>query len=331
MQFSNHKANFCLPLISLMTWFGSPSCFGANLTITFDQEHGSYSYSGQPSAAAGDQIVLSVINTDTTCFDFNGGPTVPKNAAAADTSQFEIKVFHVASTTAYEMHAKKKPGLTDTDCGGSWHQIPERDWSAPVTTLGWSIAFAGGFTVDGLTDRAYTLVNTTQNGTAGYVVNRAKNAEDATRQSLALMIHLYNSKWEQTSSWSWVPVSFGISTGSSTTYLIGTGCRFSDKFYLTTGATLGKRKDLPSNLSVGGFTTNQNALGTLADRSTVSWFVGFSYGFLGSDVQSKITSMFGSGDAPKPASDTSGAGSPGATPSPAPTPQPAPAAKPSTQ
>jgi hypothetical protein len=268
------------------------------LVITYDQQSGAQTMSGIAEASPGESVILRVINTNTTCFDYNGAPKPAVAAAAADTSQFEIPLSQQRKSSGYTMEVTKKSNPPAT-CGAVFSTLSERKWSTDVSVLGWELSFSGAFSIDGLSDRAYFLEDGTSNGTPGFVVTRSKDAESSTNQRLAFLIHLYNSRWEQHRSVTWAPITFGMSIDDNTRYLIGTSLKIGDKLFLTGGGVFGKIKVLPASLSEGEFTTDQNALGTLGTKSDRSWFIALSYSFLGTNAKDQFSSLFPKA-APKP-------------------------------
>lgn len=268
------------------------------LAITYDHLSGSQSTSGIAELAPGEPVILRVINTDTRCFDYNGAPKPAEPAAADDFSQFEISLVQQRKSSGYTMAITKKKNAV-AECEEIFKSLGDRQWSTDVDMLGWEVSFSGAFTVDGLSDRSYFLDEGASNGTPGFIVTRSPDAENDTNQRVAFLMHLYNSKWERSRSISWAPVTFGVSIDDKTRYLVGTSMKVGDKFYLTGGAVIGKVQGLPVGLSEGDFTTDQNALATPGTKSETSWFLAFSYSFLGTSSKDHFGSMFAKA-APKP-------------------------------
>lgn len=272
----------------------SSSTFAA-LTITFDHQTLLQSASKIPELGPGEEVHLRVINTDSNCFNYNGGAKQHDPAEAAATDTVNITIYHARRTEAYTMTLTKKVGADD-ECQEVFKHLREQSWTFEVSTLGWELGFAGAFTVDGLVDQRYFVDQSVSPG----VIARDSDAENSTNQRLALMVHLYNSTWEKDASVSWSPIAFGVSIDDQTRYLVGTSVRFTDRLYLTGGVIVGKRKGLPVGLHVGDPVQDPNALSNLADKTDSSWFIAFSYSFLGTGVKDQLSKAFGKTSSPTP-------------------------------
>jgi hypothetical protein len=267
----------------------------APLVITYDHKSGAQSVGGIAEREVGEEVTLKVVNTNLTCFDYNGAPKFPEPAPAGGLvakDQFSLTLYQQRRSTGYTMAITKKDPEPEA-CVEVYKTLGNREWSTDVTTLGWEVAFSGAFTFDGLRDRAYSLDDATVGGVDGFTVARDRDAESQTNQRLALMIHLYNSSWDSRHSISWAPVTFGVSVDDNTRYLLGTSAKFGDKLYVTAGGIVGKIKSLPTGLAEGDFTTDQNAINTLGAKTEVSWFLGFSYGVFGTGAKDELGGLFG--------------------------------------
>ena len=289
----------CL-LAAVAAWVACPLASAAPkpLVITYDHQSGAQSTSGIAEASPGETVILRVINTDTSCFDYNGAPKPPVVAGAMDTSQFEITLVQQRKSSGYTMDVTQKKN-PPANCAAVFATLSPRSWSTDVDVLGWELSFSGAFTIDGLSDRAYFLEDGTSNEVPGFIVTRSEDAESETNQRLAFLIHLYNSRWERHRSVTWAPITFGMSIDDNTRYLVGTSLKIGDKLFVTAGGVIGKIKVLPTGLSEGDFTTDQNALGTLGTKSETSWFLALSYSFLGTNAKDQFSSLFPKA-APKP-------------------------------
>lgn len=279
--------------------------------IEVDQVSGVQSSSGLLEFGVGKKVTFTVKNTAIECFDYNAtsvvtpttGGVVP-TALLALTSKSWTTV-HQRGVTAYKVTVTKKT-TPDTRCGNPITvadiQLQDREWTVPVATLGWTVGVSAAFTIDKLTDPQFALQSATVNGTEGFNVIEDRGARDDTTQGLAIFLHLSNTAWGSKYSVTWAPVSFGIGFNDNTRYYAGTSVQFGEQFFLTVGKVYGKVARLPNGVAIGDFTTNGNALATLGSRSDDAWYLGFSYQFLSTGLDSKLKGMFsGSGTATPPA------------------------------
>lgn len=280
----------------------------ARAQLVFDQASGTQSATGVLEFSPGDTVTFVVHNTIPKCFDYNGVPVVKTTKSAAPVAPPSVKTVtwsttHQRDVTAYTVSVTKKAASGD-DCTSPKAgdvSLVDRTWTVPVTTLGWTVGVSAAFTVDRLTDPQFSLKPTTANGTAGYLIEQDRGAQDATTEGLAIFLHLSNTAWSRHPI-AWAPISFGVGFKDNTRYFAGTSLQFGEPFFLTIGRVFGKQARLPNGLAVGGFTTNANAITTLGSRTSDAWFLAFSYQFLSTGLQTKLQGLFGgSGSSSPPA------------------------------
>jgi hypothetical protein len=264
----------------------------ATSTVMLDHRDGSVTPFQTLELSKGDSVSVTVVHTDTTCFSYPISAQVADTGRSGDedTSTKKLSITHDGKASSYQVTVSKRAGVTDA-CGG----LPDRTWTLPVFTHGWTLGFAGGFTVDSLIDRSYVLEAGTQNGVQGYFVGRNKGAEDSAVLGVAALVHLYHTDWAVSNrDIGFVPISFGLGIGATaeTRYFFGTGLRFSDQVFLTFGGVFGAAKRSPSGLPEGAFTTNANALATLGSEKGAGGFVALSYAFLGSGAKARLQTPF---------------------------------------
>jgi hypothetical protein len=162
--------------------------------------------------------------------------------------------------------------------------LPNQTWEIDVFNLEWAAGFAGGFTLDWLTDPIFELDSGDQDGTMGAFVRRNRPAQDSTTLGLAAMVHLFhtNPDFLGGRGVNWAPLSFGlgINDDSEARYFVGSSLHFQNKLYLTVGAVFGEEDRLPNGLHEGDFTTERNALATLDQRTDSAFFFALSYAFI---------------------------------------------------
>jgi hypothetical protein len=146
-----------------------------------------------------------------------------------------------------------------------------------VTTAKWNIAFGGGFPITTLTDRKFSLQDTTIGEAAKFKVIRNKDHEDKVALSTATFIHLSHSSKPS------LAATFGLGVGGNTSYFVGPSYLFGDLGALTVGVAFGGRDDLPVGIAVNGITSDANALANLHKRNAIGVFAAFSFSFLGTD------------------------------------------------
>jgi hypothetical protein len=276
----------------------------ASVVIKLDHSTFAISIVGPTQLVPKDSIEIDVVNTDTSCFDYNDSASgaAPDRAFTASNSVV-MHLTHQKGVTSYKVSVKLDPKAVGTEtadqakerCNKVVLALKEHDWTIPVSTLGWTIGFSGGLVVDGLTDRKYFL----ENASGQYIVRRDRDAQDKTNQRLALLLHLYNTSWFRDSDWQLVPLTVGIGVDDHTRYLVGTGVGFGEQWFVTGGAVFGKRATLPIGLSEGQNVSNQNAVTTLGQRTSASWFLSVSFAFAGSKTKDTISGLFGTAT-PKP-------------------------------
>ena len=207
----------------------------------------------------------------TTTFALDGGGPPPNTA--------ELVVTHDEDVSAYSITVAK---INQTGCESpkvGQTILGNRTWTIPVKGR-WNLAVSGAYSADGLTDRGFYLEPGTQkgqNGAAdkqGNYIREDKNAQDRAQWSPSLMAHIYQP------GRMWVPFTFGVTTDTNNMKVyLGTGIRFLNKLYVTTGYVNGPRKRLPAGVHVGDFSEQANVLTDMPKRNTGSWFLGISLSF----------------------------------------------------
>ena len=261
------------------------------LTITVDHKNGSQTVDRIAEVAPGDIVGIDIVNTAPLCFTYNAEQVV-KGAGALDRDRqipletVHFETAHQRNIGSYKITAAKRAGAPK-ECESLG--FGDKTWTVVVNTLGWTIGASGGLVVDGLVDKKYFLRN-------GTTIARDRNAEDRSNQRLGLYLHLVNTEWARHNN-GWVPLSVGIGQDDKTRYMLGTSYRFGEDWFVTAGAITGKSASLPVGLSEGDTVTNANALQTMGQRSTTSWFISVSFGFLGDKAMAGFKGVF----EPKPA------------------------------
>jgi hypothetical protein len=251
--------------------------------IEVDHETQAYALKGSSAVAPGEQVTISIINTNRNCFTYNA-TQVPKGdqqvstkgAGGARTPPVTIKTEHQRNISAYKIKISKLPD-NPAACQSTYVELRELDLKVDVSTVGLDLQFSAGPVVDGLTDKKYFL----QSGSGGQsVVTRDSNSRDRANARLAVFAHLVNTKAERDSQWTWVPISFGLGFDDKTRYMLGTSMKLGDQWFVTGGAVLGKTATLPVGVSEGMSTTNQNLLTTMGQKNSTSWFLSVTFNFL---------------------------------------------------
>lgn len=281
-----------LPLLT-MAWANASA-----LEIQINHKTRAQSLSGLAEVARGETVTITVEETNNGCFSYNAkqlrDPTSGNKAAGGGplpVSPVVIKTTHQRAVTQYEVKIDKitTSAKDSAECKEIYKSHAEGTWQVPVTTVGWNAEFSGGLVVDGLTDRKYSL----QPGTGGnFTVTRDRGSEDRTNQRLGLFVHLVDTRNARNKDITWVPVTVGIGFDDKARYMLGTGYKFGDQWFLTAGVVTGKRASLPVGVSEGMSTTNQNLLSTMGSRSSTSWFISFTFNFLGDTSRSSIQGLF---------------------------------------
>ena len=280
------------------SWYAEARQGSDGVTVILNHARGFANPSGTIELRKNQHLHVRIEETNADCFTYNAARATPApgikamDASHPDTVLFDI--IHDGKTPAYKISVVKRTGADPAKC-----TLDNREWQIDVTTLEWSIAFAGGFTFDKLTNPVFELEKarrTTGDGDAtveGFRVERSRDAQDSYKLGLAAMMHLYHSDdsvlrvgKENRVHLNWVPLSFGlgVSDQSSVRYFVGTSVRAGDKFFLTGGRVFGSVDRLPNGVQEHHFTTDSAALSTLGSRTDRAWFFALSYSILGVDV-----------------------------------------------
>ena len=277
----------------------------AAVEVVIDHEAGTRSPAGTLSLREGQRVRITVVRTRIDCFNL-GQREERVSGGAADQAFDTVRrdsvswVFdHDPSVATYIVEAKLKP---DADPGCK-RLMSEQNWPISVKTLGWSLAFAGAFVGDDLTDPVFFLEpgkNPSDSTQQGFLVRAKPEAEDEYELGTAAMIHLVHTDPERgrirsLGDTKWAPVSFGlgINQGSDVRYLLGTSLQFGDQLYLSVGKVFGSRERLPDALlGPSAFTADSNALANLPTHTSDGWFLGVSYSFLGTSARSAFSQKF---------------------------------------
>lgn len=237
-----------------------------------------------------DLVIFRILNTNSSCYDFNFETIKESEEEKKESARLKfphdeivtISTRHERKVVSYRISMTRKAGA-DAECNRSY------TWEIPVITDGWSLGFAGAFTIDGLTDPVFFLEEGsldagTDSEREGFFLRSQEAAEDSYKLSVAGMINLFDSdeeRWKFAGG-NWVPISFGlgINDGSEVRYFLGTGLRFSQHLFVSVGAVFGSRDRPPNDLVIGGFTTEANKLDNLPTKTDASAFIAISYSFL---------------------------------------------------
>lgn len=287
---SPRSVAFCVVCFSTFSTLasGSDPASPYALEIILDQKTGTQSLIGLAEVKRGEQVRITVKNTIPDCFVINNKQQDGSKALAAGaTEDVPIVVTQQRGTTTYQIDVKKRSSPPATaNCGSS--TLQEQSWSIPVTTVGWDVAFSGGLSVDGLIDRKYYLA---PGSNGSFTVTQDKASQNKTNQRLALFVHMVDNVAARDRDVTWVPISAGIGFDDNARYMLGTGARVGDQWFLTAGVVAGKRASLPVGVQTGQATTNQNLLATMGSQTAVSWFISFSWNFLGSNSQAAFKKL----------------------------------------
>lgn len=208
-------------------------------------------------------------------YDVEGIPAASTDKAVPESPDYR-------DTTLVQLHDKRYGGyIVNIRRKAKAAALPEATLIIGVRTAEWTVAVAGGFPASTLTDRQYSLQESTVNGEVQYVVRREKDHEDKVALSTATFVHLRRTGWRWPYTRADVGLSFGLGVSSNTTYFLGPSLLFGNAGALTVGAVMGSRADLPNGVNVNAVTSNANALTNPARRNGFGWFAGFSYSFLG--------------------------------------------------
>lgn len=272
----------------LMTLFAGSS-FAASVPVPYPDISHSNTGAGDLSAISlrhGQTLRVTIVDTRTKCFTYNGlgletlGAESLRSGESPGTFKV-IDLLHDESFKGYEVKVTKKD---PPPAGCESTELKEVRWVIPVKSA-WRVAMSGAVTLDGLTDPVFFLEKGKQGEEDGFFVREQSDDEDKVRTAAGAMAHLYNVDWG-----AWVPLTFGVSLAENPTYLIGTGVRLGEQGQLSIGASVGPRAHLPSQLEVGSFVTDANAINTLGSRTDISFFFSVSLAFFEKNL-SKISGI----------------------------------------
>jgi len=291
----------CLPSVSASAQVCPPESVA---TVTIDHETGSVKPDGVLRLRRNARFCIEIVNTQPACFLYNlrevdnDSNWLTVSVLPPRTTE-RFVVIHDGETDEYVIEITKKSPLPDA-CKSETLLALER--SIRIENYGWTLGFAGAYTLDQLTDPVYFLEPGTREKPGGmpgemeegFFVRRRGSAEDSWERGAATMIHLHhNGPGRQRWDVHWVPLSFGLGVAgeSESKYFVGSGMRFGTKAFLTLGWVFGEETRLPAKLGLDDFTTAGDALDTLPTGDGDAFFFGLSYTFAGLDVD-RLSSRF---------------------------------------
>lgn len=228
------------------------------------------------SLADGETFAIAIRRTLPNDFTYEvaGIPAAPSKRDVKEAPDYRDTVLH-------QVHDRKYGGYIVNIRKKEKASLPDATLIIGVRTAEWTVAVAGGFPVSTLTDKQFSLRDTTVGGETQYLVRREKDHEDRVALSTATFVHLRRTGWNWWRTRAEVGLSFGLGVSSNTTYFVGPSFLFGNAGALTLGAVFGSRADLPNGVNVNALTRNANALTNPTRRNGTGFFVGFSYSFLG--------------------------------------------------
>lgn len=171
----------------------------------------------------------------------------------------------------YILEIRRKTGAA---CPGDCEKLKDATLVIEVPDSPWQLETAGAFTASTLTNpRFYTTVEA---GTTKLLQD--EDAEDAARLGLAAFAHVRHRKL---AAWNLLSFGLGVNDAGSTAYYFGTGVRLGSKASIVGGGVLGTVDRLPAGVRVGGTVMDPASLANLPKKTSLGWFVAFSFGFVG--------------------------------------------------
>lgn len=264
----------------------------AEQTVTINHLTGLSTPSGVIKLKRDELLTVQIVATKIACFQFNEKTVEPPpptgartpSAGAPPPEVVTMSIIHDGLPHNYIIEASFRPGVTSCDL------LAPKSWTITAQTDNWTLAFAGGFTGDRLTDPVFSLdpgKDPADSSKSGFFIRRFRTQQSFMTLGAAAMVHLYHSDPNALTvrhlrKINWVPISFGLGVNnqSDTRYFLGTGIRFDTKLFLVGGVVVGSVARLPNGLSEDGFTTNANALSTLGKQTTAQFFLALSYAFI---------------------------------------------------
>jgi hypothetical protein len=268
------------------------------IDVTIDHATGVVAPSSSLIVPAGGRLRVTIADTHPECFSYNYTSKEIESKKEADRVPIDPDfrapvrigdIVHDGKDRDYEFVISRR---ARSGCDGV--QLPERSDANPIVvqvrTYRWGLAFAGGFTIDRLTDPVFSLKPATkvegESKVQGFTPIRNRSKENDYTLGASAMIHLIHNSPEKWWTRNLAPVTFGLSVtnDSDVRYFLGTSWRAADQLFLTAGIVFGSEDTLPSGLDFeqNSFTTDANALQNLGSRTDHAIFVGISYSFLGS-------------------------------------------------
>ena len=227
--------------------------------------------------AQGERFAVRITETPLTLFEYSvagiprAAPGEAPHAEAAELGDTTLFVTHDQRFGGYIVSLRRKPD----EKGAAGY--PEATLLVSVETERWQYEVGGGFPVSTLlNDRVYELRDTAIGDQSRSLVARDRGKESRVRLHTATFVHLFRTD----SRLAW---SFGLGIGDETAYFLGASYRFGSAGALTLGGVFSSYQDLPKGIRVGDITDDANALANPGTRTSAGLFVGFSFGFLGSD------------------------------------------------
>ena len=274
------------PCVRTSLFFGIPWLFStapmfAQQTITFDHlQDGDRTYTLH--LQDGEEFTVQIQNTCSTMFQYEVRgfePESPISALAPEPlSTKELSLTHEDVYGGYVVLIRR---ASDSACEGG-DALQDRVLVIYVPTTTWSLAFAGGFTVEGLTDAVYALQPHSSIADAKQIVTEAEKRDKFTL-GVATFAHVYHTGLP------WLTGTFGlgIQEPTKTEYYLGPGVRLGDTMTISLGVVLGTESRLPAGIDKTRPVFDDNILSDLPRKASYGWFLALSYSFLQTGDQFK--------------------------------------------
>ncbi|MEL6703644.1 MAG: hypothetical protein AAFP15_05105 [Bacteroidota bacterium] len=173
------------------------------------------------------------------------------------------------------------------------------DLIVEIRPSGLQLSFGGGFALGLPGDTAYGLRDSTitaEDGTtsSALFVREESDRADALTRGVATFIHLSDPRWKG------LGASFGLGLDPNNLgqdYYLGVSLVSPQKAAFTLGVNAHSAPTLPAGVNVGERVADANALNNLGSRVRWTFFVAFSYNFLGGDG-ARLAKPFAEPDSP---------------------------------
>jgi len=258
-----------------------PSADAGKVIVKFnhyqDNEHQFY----KKRLKDGERFVVRISQTDSTAFTYTiqGIEVVQETKSAPGeqikslpTDQVDLEMEHDERYGGYVVRIRRKAGKDSSPT------LKDVDLIISVNTQKWRFSFSGAFTITGLTDPVYVGREVTQNGETYEVVDEEYSAQDEVALGVGAFAHVYHPTFPIGGAF-----GLGVTQQSITTYYLGLSYSLGEIVHLTAGPVFGPVARLPTGVSLGDSISSANDLSDLDTKIDVSWFVGITFGFLGSD------------------------------------------------